>query len=110
MGTRVSASLHRGGWALKTKLFRAGMATMLLAGVVLVAGAQGPPPPGPFGGGGPGPGGPMAGMVEIRGLMGGFGGKVVIGKPILASITITHTQPLAGNTISHPTTPTVLLG
>ncbi len=55
-------------------------------------------------------GGPMAGMFEMGGLMGGFGGKVVIGKPILAAFTITHTETLPGNTISNTTTGTFARG
>ena len=35
--------------------------------------------------------------------MGGFGGKVVTGKPILATITITHTETLPDNKISNIT-------
>jgi hypothetical protein len=88
----------------------AGLVAVLIAGAALVAGAQGPPPPGGFGGDGPGPGGPMAGMFEFGGLMGGFGGKVVTGKPILAAITITHTQTLPGNTISNTSTGTFARG
>ena len=84
----------------------AGMAAMLLSGAALIVGAQGPPPPGGFGGPGPGPGGPMPGMFEFGGLMGGFGGKVVTGKPIQATITITHTETLPGNSISNTTTGT----
>ena len=52
----------------------------------------------------------MAGMFEFGGLMGGFGGKVVTGKPILATITITHTETLPGNTISNTTTGTFARG
>ena len=48
----------------------------------------------------------MAGMFEFGGLMGGFGGKVVTGKPIMATFTITHTETLPGNTISNTTTGT----
>jgi hypothetical protein len=48
-------------------------------------------------------GGPMAGIFEFGGLMGGFGGKVVTGKPILAAITIAHTETLPGNSISNTT-------
>ena len=81
----------------------AGMGVMLLAGAALVVYAQGPPPGGPGGFGGPGP---MGGMFEFGGLMGGFGGKVVTGKPILATITITHTETLPGNTISNTSTGT----
>jgi hypothetical protein len=87
-------------------MFAVGLGAVLIAGAALVAGAQGPPPPGAFGGPGPGPGGPMAGMFEFGGLMGGFGGKVVTGKPILAAITITHTEILPGNTISNTSTGT----
>ncbi len=88
----------------------AGMAAMLLAGVAMMVRAQGPPPHGPFGDRGPGMGGPMAGIFEFGGLMGGFGGKVVTGKPILAAITITHTETLPGNTISNTTTGTFARG
>src|SRR5271169_5547358 len=82
------------------------MTAMLFAGVAMIVGAQGPPPPVPFGGPGRGPGGPMAGMFEFGGLMGGFGGKVVTGKPILATFAITRTQTLPGNSISNTTTGT----
>lgn len=93
---------------MRKAMFGAGIAAMLLMGVALMVGAQAPPPPPPgdFGGPGPGPGGPMPGLFEFGGLMGGFGGKVVTGKPILATITITHTETLPGNTISNTTTGT----
>jgi hypothetical protein len=52
----------------------------------------------------------MAGMFEFGGLMGGFGGKVVTGKPILATITITHTETLPDNTISNTSTGTFARG
>ena len=55
-------------------------------------------------------GGPMAGMFEFGGLMGGFAGKVVTGKPILAALTITHTETLPGNSISNTTTGTFARG
>lgn len=87
----------------------AGMGAMLLAGVALVVGAQGPPPPGRFGRG-PGAGGPMAGMFEFGGLVGGFGGKVVTGKPILATLTITRVEALPGNTITNTTNGTFARG
>lgn len=52
-------------------------------------------------------GGPMAGMFQFGGLVGGFGGKVVAGKPILANFKIIRTENLAGgNTISNTTTGT----
>ena len=95
---------------MRKEIFGAGVAAMLLSGAVLIVGAQGPPPPGDFGGPGPGPGGPMAGMFEFGGLMGGIGGKVVTGKPILATITITHTETLPGNSISNTTTGTFARG
>ena len=88
----------------------AGLASMLLAGLAMIVSAQGPPPPGPFGGRGPGMGGAMTGMFEMGGLMGGFAGKVVTGKPILAAFTITHTETLPGNTISNTTTGTFARG
>jgi hypothetical protein len=76
----------------------------LIVGAALVVGAQGPPPPPD------GFGGPMGGMFEFGGLMGGFGGKVVTGKPILATITITHTETLPGNMISSTSTGTLARG
>jgi hypothetical protein len=76
----------------------------LIVGAALVVGAQGPPPPPD------GFGGPMGGMFEFGGLMGGFGGKVVTGKPILATITITHTETLPGNMISNTNTGTFARG
>jgi hypothetical protein len=82
------------------------MGALLIAGAALLVAAQGPPRPGGFGG----PGGPMAGMFEFGGLMGGFGGKVVTGKPVLATITITHTETLPGNSISNTTTGTFARG
>jgi hypothetical protein len=92
-------------------MFGVGMGAMLLAGLALVVSAQGPPPPGPFGGGRSlGPGGPMAGVFQFGGLMGGLGGKVVTGKPILATITITHTETLPGNTISNTSAGTFARG
>jgi hypothetical protein len=45
----------------------------------------------------------MAGMFEFGGLMGGFGGKVVTGQPIMASFSITRTETLPGNTITNTT-------
>ena len=96
---------------MRRATFGAGMAAILLAGVAMIVGAQGPPPPDRFGSErGPGPGGPMAGMFEFGGLMGGFGGKVVTGKPILATITITHTENLPDNTISNTTNGTFARG
>ncbi|HTC65414.1 MAG TPA: hypothetical protein VK709_21425 [Candidatus Saccharimonadales bacterium] len=84
------------------------LGAMVLSGMAAVVAAQGPPPPGGFRS--PGPGGPMPGMFEIGGLMGGFGGKVVTGKPILATITITHTETLPGNSISNTSTGTYARG
>lgn len=87
---------------MRSAMFGAGMAAMFLAGMALVVGAQGPPPSDRFDAGrGPGPGGPRAGIFEFGGLMGGLGGKVVTGKPILATITITHTEDLPNNTITN---------
>lgn len=80
---------------------RAGLVAMAAAGVALVVGAQGPP--GGFGG----PGGPGAGMFEFGGLIGGFGGKTVKGKPFQASFTITTTQTLPGNSITNTKTGTI---
>ena len=98
---------------VRKAMIGAGMAGVLLAGVAMIVGAQGPPPPGRFGGRGAGPGGPMAGMFEFGGLMGGFGGKLVTGKPVLAAFTITHTETLPtipSNTISNTTTGTFARG
>jgi len=80
------------------------MIAMLLTGAALIVGAQGPPPRGGFGGG------PMPGMFEFGGLMGGLGGKVVTGKPILTAFTIMHTETLPGNTINSTTTGTFARG
>jgi hypothetical protein len=52
----------------------------------------------------------MAGMFEFGGLMGGFGGKVVTGKPVIATFTITRTETLPGNTITNTTTGTYARG
>lgn len=74
------------------------LGAVLVVGVALVVGAQGPPRD--FDG-------PMGGMMAFGGLMGGFGGKVVTGKPILATITITHTETLPdNNAISNTSTGT----
>lgn len=92
---------------MRKVMFGAGMSALLLAGVAVVVSAQGPPHGGRFGGHGQGPG---AGMFEFGGLMGGFGGKVVTGKPVTATFTITHTETLPGNTISNTTTGTFARG
>jgi len=85
-------------------IFGVALGAALIVGAALVVGAQDPPPPpGGFGG-------PMGGMFEFGGLMGGFGGKVVTGKPILATITITHTETLPGNMISNASTGTFARG
>jgi hypothetical protein len=52
----------------------------------------------------------MAGVFEFGGVMGGFGGKVVTGKPILAKITIAHTEILPDNTITNTSTGTFARG
>ncbi len=89
---------------MKRTMLGTGLAGLMLAGMALVVSAQGPPPRGGFGGGrGPG-GGPAGGMFEFGGLMGGFGGKLVTGKPVQATITITHTETLPGNSITNTTT------
>ena len=84
------------------------LGAMVLSGMAVIVSAQDPPPPGGFRG--PRQGGPMSGMFEIGGLMGGFGGKLVTGKPILATITITHTETLPGNMISNTSTGTYARG
>lgn len=86
---------------MKRVTVRAGLVAIAAAGVALVVGAQGPP--GGFGG----PGGPGPGMFEFGGLMGGFGGKTVKGKPFQASFTITTVQTLPGNSITNTKTGTV---
>src|ERR1700733_14587564 len=95
-----------GGTAVRNVICGAGLAGMLLAGVAMVVSAQGPPPRGHFGE----RGGPMAGVFEFGVLMGGFGGKVVSGKPVQATFTITHTETIPGNTISKTTTGTFARG
>jgi hypothetical protein len=96
---------------LRKAIFGVSLAAVLLMGVAIIVGAQAPPPPGPFGGIGPGMGGPMAGMFQFGGLVGGFGGKLVTGKPILANIKIVRTENLAGgNMISNTTTGTYARG
>jgi hypothetical protein len=80
-----------------------GLGAMVLSGIAAVVSAQGTPPLGEFRS-------PEPGMFEIGGLMGGFGGKVVTGKPILATITITHTETLPGNMISNTSTGTYARG
>jgi hypothetical protein len=77
---------------------------MLLAGAALIVSAQSSPPPSGFEG--RGRVSPMAGMFEFGGLKGGFGGKLVTGKPVQATFTITRTETLPGNTITNTTTGT----
>jgi len=96
---------------LRRAMFGAAMAAIFLAGVAGIVGAQDPPSPGPFGGRGPGMGGPMAGVFEFGGLVGGLGGKLVTGKPILANLKITRMETLPdGNSISNTTTGTFARG
>jgi hypothetical protein len=95
---------------VRKAILGAGVAAMLLAGVAMVVSAQGPPPGRMGGGRGMGPGGPMAGMFEFGGFMGGFGGKLVTGKPFQASFTITRMETLPGNSITNTTTGTVARG
>ena len=92
---------------MKRVMIHAGLAAALLAGIAVRVRAQEPSPPGA-----PGAwmGGPMAGMFEMGGLMGGFGLRTVTGKPILASFTVVHTQTLTGNTISNTNTGTYARG
>jgi hypothetical protein len=89
---------------------RVGVGAMAVAALALVVGAQGPPPGGGFGDHGPGPGRMMEGMFEFGGLIGGFGGKTVLGKPFQAMFTITRTQTLPGNSITDTTNGTVARG
>src|SRR5260370_2687862 len=85
------------------RMVRAGCALIAMLGLALVIGAQGPPPPGGFGRRGPGPGlgGPMADSFEFGGLVGGFGGKTVTGKPFQAKFTITRVETLPNNSITN---------
>ena len=91
---------------MKYRAVRAGCAVLAVLGVALVVRAQGSPPPDGFGhrGPGPGPGGPMAGSFEFGGLVGGFGGKSVTGKPFQAKFTITRVETLPNNTITNTVT------
>ena len=87
---------------------RAGVAALAVAGVAVIVGAQGPP-----GGFGHGPrfGGPGEGMFEFGGLIGGFGGKTVTGKPFQATFTISRNESLAnGSSISNTTNGTLARG
>lgn len=94
---------------MRKTMVRGGWVAAAVAAVALVVGAQGPPGHGGFGGRGPGPGpgGPMEGTFEFGGLVGGFGGKTITGKPFQATFTITRTETLPGNTITNVTTGTV---
>ena len=92
---------------MKKVALRLSLGAMVLSGMASVVSAQGPHPGGFRS---PAPGGPMPGMFEIGGLMGGFGGAVVTGKPILATITITHSETLPGNSISNTSTGTYARG
>jgi hypothetical protein len=111
--TEGTEKIHRGilenefggDRAVRKALLGAGLGLIALTGAAIFAGAQGPPP-GRFGERGAGPGGAMAGMFEFGRLMGGFGGKVVAGKPFQANFTITHTETMPGNTITNTTTGT----
>jgi hypothetical protein len=84
----------------------AGYTLIATLGLALAVAAQGPPPPGESGPGrpGPGPGGPMAGSFEFGGLVGGFGGKTVTGKPFQAKFRIKRVVTLANNTITNNVT------
>jgi len=86
---------------------RTGWAAIAAAGLALAVGAQGPPRDGGFAGPGRGPGRLMDGSFEFGGLMGGFGGKTVTGKPFQATFTVTHTETLPGNTINNSNSGTI---
>lgn len=49
----------------------------------------------------------MDGSFEFGGLMGGFGGKTVTGKPFQATFTITRTETLPNNAINNTITGTI---
>lgn len=87
---------------------RAGVAALAVVGVALAVGAQGMP--GGFGDRGPRPGGPGEGTFEFRGLIGGFGGRTVTGKPFQATFTVTHNESFGTNSISNTTTGTLARG
>jgi hypothetical protein len=93
---------------VRRTLVGAGLGALLIVSAALVVAAQGPPPPPD--GFGPGSGEWMGSMFQFGGLMGGFGGKVVTGKPILAIISITHTETLPGNSISNTSAGTFARG
>jgi hypothetical protein len=90
---------------VRTRMVRVGFALIAILGLALVIEAQGPPPGG-FGHRGPrlGLGGPMAGFFEFGGLVGGFGGKTVAGKPFQAKFTITRVETLPNNMITNTVT------
>lgn len=90
---------------MRKAALRTGLAAMVAVGVALVVAAQGPP--GGFGGRRPGPGGPGEGMFAVGGLVGGFGGRTITGKPFQATFTITRTETLPDNSISNMTMGTV---
>jgi hypothetical protein len=87
---------------VRKTLVRATFIAVAVFAAALTTGAQEPPHPG--GGGGHGPGGLGPGSFEFGGLMGGFGGKTVTGKPFQATFTITRTETIPGNTITNTTT------
>ncbi|MBZ5660617.1 MAG: hypothetical protein LAO08_09435 [Acidobacteriia bacterium] len=91
---------------MKKFAIRTGWAALAVAGLALVVGAQGPPPGG-IDRPGRGPGRLMDGSFEFGGLMGGFGGKTVTGKPFQATFTITHSETLPGNSIKNTITGTI---
>jgi hypothetical protein len=101
----------QGGKVVTKGILRVGIGVIAVAAVALVVGAQGPSPDGGFGGPGPGrmggPGWMAEGMFEFGGLMGGFGGKTVTGKPFQATFTVTRIETLPGNSIKNTTTGTV---
>ena len=94
---------------VRTRMARAGYASIAMLTLALVIEAQGPPPGG-FGHRGPGmgpgrgAGGALAGFFEFGGLVGGFGGKTVTGKPFQAKFTITRVETLPNNMITNTVT------
>jgi hypothetical protein len=90
---------------VRKTVFRATLTIMAVFAAALTAGAQGPPRPGGFGRRGPGGSGP--GSFEFGGLVGGFGGKTITGKPFQATFTITRTETIPDNTITNTTTGTI---
>jgi len=89
-------------------VLRSSLLALAIGAVAFTAGAQGPHGRHRLEGFGSGnPGEPGTGSFEFGGLVGGFGGRTITGKPFQATFTITRTESLPGNTITNTTTGTV---